>query len=196
MDHAVGLDREIRAISGDAEVTDRRAPPYAVGIVQRRRPHTGRAGSVVVRALRKAVGSCRFVECPLVRVPFIRLEPPHNDWAIRSVEIAGEIGVSLHHTEKGHQLLKTPLAIPPRRPIVVVLRHSPQKYLPIHRARTANDLAPRYDARSRLIRVTRYERPVMIFQRLIPRLDVVTVPVFHRFRDVIELLVIGTRLDK
>ena len=114
MYQVIRLYCEIGAFSCNAEITDRSAPTHAAGIVQRRWTHTGRVWGVVVWTLRESVGARRFVKRPLIRIPFIGLEPPHNDRAFRPVEITGEIGVSLDHPKVRHQLLKAPPVVAPR----------------------------------------------------------------------------------
>ena len=120
-------------------------------------------------------------------------EPARDDRAFGAVEVAAEICVCLQLSEEGQHLLVGPLVISERGPAIVVLRHSPEEYLPVDRARTAGDTSSRHHHRLRDRTRLTPELPVVVAghnvrARRIAHSDL--------FREAVDVRVVRTGFQK
>ena len=146
VDVAVGLDGEVGAAAGRVEVADVGAPADAPGVVESQGADAGGSRVVVIGAVGVAGGERRLVEGAVLGVELVVPEPPRADGAVGAV--AGGVavvGVGFEAAQEGHQGVVAPQVVARRRPGVVVLGHSPQENLRVHRTRPADNFPPRHE---------------------------------------------------
>ena len=140
---AVGPDRQVQPVPGRSQISDGGAKSDAIGIIEWYRSDARRLWMVMVWALRKSSGPAGSLECCLVWIKLVLLEPAGDYGTLRAMKIVvWKVGVSLDLSEVLQQLWKAPLVIAHRSPGVIVLGHSPQEYLAVDGAGAAGDLAP------------------------------------------------------
>src|SRR5262249_55537701 len=94
MDHAVGLDGQVQAMSGLIQIAQGGAPANAVGVVAGHRTNPRGIRMVMVRTVRETGSSTRLVEGMLVWQPLVGLETVRNDRTVSAMKvIVPEVGV-------------------------------------------------------------------------------------------------------
>jgi len=69
-------------VAGWVQVAQSGAPADAIRIIDRARSYSGSIGSVVIRAFTKPGGAAGLVKSLLIRIEFLRFEPPNCDGPI------------------------------------------------------------------------------------------------------------------
>src|SRR5712692_681599 len=130
--HAVGPDGQIQPMSGLVQVAQRGAPANAVGVVAGYWTDAGGIRMVMVRTLWKSCRPARVVEGPLVRQPLVSWKASDNDRTLRAMEVVvAEVGVRLDLAEVLETMLKVPLLVALRSPLVIIFWHAAQEDLAI-----------------------------------------------------------------
>ena len=101
---------------------------------------------VVIGAVGVAGGERRLVEGAVLGVELVIPEPPRADGAVGAV-VGGVavVGVGFEAAQEGQQGVVAPQVVARRRPRVVVLGHSPQEDLRVHRRRPADNFPARHE---------------------------------------------------
>ena len=188
-------DSQVKPVARHPQISQRRAHPNAVYAVQRVVAHAGGFGVIHILGERKARRLRRVQKRARYRQQLIRAVAPRGNWPIRPVKVVAlKVKIVFHLAKVRQHIQKRPIAVAPRRPVVVVLRDPPKKHLPVNRAGAARHLAARQPKR----------RPVRRRLRLIPpgvRVPMrLVIPRQHAVLDMIgqprEIRVIRPRLQQ
>jgi len=137
-----GPDGQVGLVPGRRQVCQRRAHPQAIAHVPGARARTHRARLVVVADQPVTGGDSGIGEGPLQRRQFAGRRPADRDRPADPVPVAAEIGVGLDGAEDRQQISERPARVAPGRPLVVVLRPSPQREARVGRRTTAHQASP------------------------------------------------------
>ena len=181
-------------MAGFGEIAQIGAHPDAVGVVEGGGSDALRIRVVVVPDFSIAGRYAGRVEGVLGRQPTFPGETVHDDGPVAPMEVVvAVVRVGLDAPEDWKQLGVGPLVVALGGPAVVVLRHAAQEHLAVDGAGAAGDLAAGHHNLRRGVGALAHELPVMVADHDV---DFGVVAELHLFGQLLELRIVGARLDQ